>query len=74
MCERVIPLRHEADAGSERRSADRRRADRRAPRRTLDSLFAATLVSQRAPQERVAARRYPAPPPLRAGVVVNTRV
>lgn len=62
------------DDEDERRGGERRETDRRAPRRRLDPLFAATLVSQIAPQEDAVATCYrPAPVRIRRGFVVNVR-
>jgi hypothetical protein len=56
----------------ERCGQDRRASDRRAPRRRLDPLFAATLVSQLAPQAtRTAAAYVPPVRTVRHGLLVN---
>jgi hypothetical protein len=67
-----IPLRY-AEETDERRG-DRRASDRRAPRLRLDPLFAATLVNQIAPAERVVQRAYLIPAPrVRAGIAFDLK-
>lgn len=70
-----IPLRYVEEDGDRRRSEDRRggaRGDRRAPRRRLDTLFAATLVNQIARAETPYVNGYgQAWRGPRPGIVVN---
>lgn len=61
-----------AEAGG-RSGKDRRASDRRAPRRTLDPLFAATLVNQIAPPEVVYAPGYQPKSALRPGIAFDLR-
>jgi hypothetical protein len=58
----------------DQRHADRRAGDRRAPRSSLDTLFAATLVNHVARTEVRLARGYaPIKPGPRPGISVNLR-
>lgn len=53
------------------RAEDRRAKPRRAPQRTLDPLFAATLVNQIAPAETVYSKGYPPKRGPRAGIAFD---
>lgn len=65
-----IPLRYVEE--TDERRGDRRAMDRRAPRRRCDPLFAATLVNQIAPAERVVSQGYmKAAPRVRAGIAFD---
>lgn len=67
-----IPLRYVEE--TDERRGDRRASDRRAPRRRFDPLFAATLVNQIAPAERVVSRAYVfAAPRVRAGIAFDLK-
>ena len=61
----------------ERRAHDRRAGDRRAHHEgsglRLDPLFAATLVNQVAPPERVITNGYRTGRDLRAGIAINVK-
>lgn len=59
------------DETGERRRSDRRAQDWRTPRRPLNTLFAATLVNQIAPQATTSQRAYPGAPGPRAGIAFN---
>jgi len=59
------------EIGDQRRT-DRRRSDRRAPRMTMDTGFAATLVNHVAPPEKTRAHGYAtAAKTVRAGIAFN---
>jgi hypothetical protein len=60
------------DIGDQRRT-DRRSSDRRAPRLKLDPMFAATLINQIAPPERVRMRYASEPRRVRAGIAFDLR-
>lgn len=63
-----------AGFGDRRNHGDRRQADRRAPRRRLDTLFAATLINQVSPAEQtLAACPYARDKAPSAGMVVNVK-
>lgn len=56
----------------EERSADRRGRERRARKQRFDSLFAATLINQVAPESCATTRSYPRPAASRrTGVKIN---
>ncbi len=59
------------DEAGERRRSDRRAQDRRTPKRTLNTLFAATLVNQITPQDATLNQRYPRASGPRAGIAFN---
>jgi hypothetical protein len=52
---------------------NRRAGDRRAPQRTLDPLFAATLLNQIAPPETVYTQGYPPKRGVRAGIAFDLK-
>ena len=52
---------------------DRRKSARRAPKRPLDPLFAATLLSQLAPPESPALKTYPPKRGPRAGIAFDLK-
>lgn len=61
--------------GYERRAADRRTGDRRAPRRRIDTLFAASLINQVKPQaEPPPMRPYADANKIRCGILGDYRV
>lgn len=67
------PVVIEAETAGGRSGKDRRATDRRAPRRTLDPLFAATLVNQIAKPEMVYTPGYQPKHTLRAGIAFDVR-